>query len=607
MSPTKLNCETNGIHNDSTSAVAAALAARAASAGGPAGVPPNIYSQAAIAAMAAASQNLMSPFAHILQASSNANAMNFNNTPAATPLNFLQNPNLLFPNVLRNFANQQLLNNSSSESRVRKASESGSETLSQSVERPWEEKERKQPFSPIEETKPKLEEMEAKPEEEEEEKESVDFNRNISDDIKPNVQSPVGEKKKENPLDLSVTSKKDDEDSIAEENEDEMEEETTENYHGVHEEPIVKEEEAETKDESNGKIGNKDKEEEEEKEDKDKESEDEPKGFQPIKKGQAFIPITEKFSELQKGGDMSLFESFKNKSTMPNLFNGSSPTELAATNNPFYPRPSLSSGAVPNYPRPVHPLLLEAMYRMHSQQQQQQRSPFFNPATAAAHQQLSMAGLAAMSNSVSADNNVVRPPFMHPFLSNPEHASLLARSAAAAAAHPGYPGLPRGYPDIMPKSKDRYSCKFCGKVFPRSANLTRHLRTHTGEQPYKCKYCERSFSISSNLQRHVRNIHNKEKPFKCPLCDRSFGQQTNLERHLKKHETCSDPSAIVDSPEGHMPEDDASILCDDIRSFMGKVTDTHSDLMGMDDASSPHLSDEQDIDVEDDEISLEHD
>lgn len=57
--------------------------------------------------------------------------------------------------------------------------------------------------------------------------------------------------------------------------------------------------------------------------------------------------------------------------------------------------------------------------------------------------------------------------------------------------------------------RERYSCKYCGKVFPRSANLTRHLRTHTGEQPYSCKYCDRSFSISSNLQRHVRNIHNK--------------------------------------------------------------------------------------------------
>lgn len=125
------------------------------------------------------------------------------------------------------------------------------------------------------------------------------------------------------------------------------------------------------------------------------------------------------------------------------------------------------------------------------------------------------------------------------------------------------------------KMKDRYSCKFCGKVFPRSANLTRHLRTHTGEQPYKCKYCERSFSISSNLQRHVRNIHNKEKPFRCALCDRCFGQQTNLDRHLKKHET--EGPNIVDSPE--RPEEREVELEDkdesyfsEIRNFIGKAT-----------------------------------
>ncbi|CAF1994303.1 unnamed protein product [Rotaria magnacalcarata] len=85
-------------------------------------------------------------------------------------------------------------------------------------------------------------------------------------------------------------------------------------------------------------------------------------------------------------------------------------------------------------------------------------------------------------------------------------------------------------------NKDKYTCSYCGKVFPRSANLTRHLRTHTGEQPYRCKYCERSFSISSNLQRHIRNIHNREKKFPCHLCDRRFAQQINLERHLTKHE-----------------------------------------------------------------------
>ncbi|XP_036392273.1 histone-lysine N-methyltransferase MECOM isoform X3 [Megalops cyprinoides] len=137
---------------------------------------------------------------------------------------------------------------------------------------------------------------------------------------------------------------------------------------------------------------------------------------------------------------------------------------------------------------------------------------------------------------------------------------------------------PNALPEtLLRKGKERYTCRYCGKIFPRSANLTRHLRTHTGEQPYRCKYCDRSFSISSNLQRHIRNIHNKEKPFKCHLCDRCFGQQTNLDRHLKKHENGNLSGTALSSPRSEL--DSSSAILDDkedsyfneIRNFIGST------------------------------------
>ncbi|XP_061637364.1 histone-lysine N-methyltransferase MECOM isoform X3 [Phyllopteryx taeniolatus] len=130
---------------------------------------------------------------------------------------------------------------------------------------------------------------------------------------------------------------------------------------------------------------------------------------------------------------------------------------------------------------------------------------------------------------------------------------------------------------LLRKGKERYTCRYCGKIFPRSANLTRHLRTHTGEQPYRCKYCDRSFSISSNLQRHIRNIHNKEKPFKCHLCDRCFGQQTNLDRHLKKHENGNLSGTAMSSPQseldgnGAILDDKEDSYFNEIRNFIGNT------------------------------------
>uniref|UniRef100_A0A1L8DNR8 Putative conserved secreted protein n=2 Tax=Nyssomyia neivai TaxID=330878 RepID=A0A1L8DNR8_9DIPT len=181
-------------------------------------------------------------------------------------------------------------------------------------------------------------------------------------------------------------------------------------------------------------------------------------------------------------------------------------------------------------------------------------------------------------------------------------------TAGLGAASAGLIGGSGGAPT---KNKDRYACKFCGKVFPRSANLTRHLRTHTGEQPYKCKYCERSFSISSNLQRHVRNIHNKERPFKCHLCERCFGQQTNLDRHLKKHEVDSGGLGLNmgDSPSSNEADREDTYF-DEIRSFMGKVTysgnQNHHLYSPMTTAIQASAETDDVSDLEGDSINIEH-
>ncbi|XP_037902417.1 transcription factor hamlet isoform X3 [Hermetia illucens] len=222
------------------------------------------------------------------------------------------------------------------------------------------------------------------------------------------------------------------------------------------------------------------------------------------------------------------------------------------------PSPSVTPGPTPSpsppgpsvvYPTPNYPMLLDAIYQPPGGLSAAlQPFPFLGP----------------MGGRPNFDHAAVLRRNGHHFPPKSFHESLIASGLTS-----GMVGAGVG----VGKLKDRYTCKFCGKVFPRSANLTRHLRTHTGEQPYKCKYCERSFSISSNLQRHVRNIHNKERPFRCNLCDRCFGQQTNLDRHLRKHE--ADASGlglgVGDSPSSNEADRDDAYF-DEIRSFMGKVT-----------------------------------
>ena len=99
----------------------------------------------------------------------------------------------------------------------------------------------------------------------------------------------------------------------------------------------------------------------------------------------------------------------------------------------------------------------------------------------------------------------------------------------------------RGEGSATPSNKGRVveggqidcECTICGKGLSRSSNLTRHMRTHSGDRPYACTTCNQAFSESGNLTRHMRT-HTGDRPYPCTTCCQAFSDSSNLTRHRKK-------------------------------------------------------------------------
>jgi hypothetical protein len=126
------------------------------------------------------------------------------------------------------------------------------------------------------------------------------------------------------------------------------------------------------------------------------------------------------------------------------------------------------------------------------QQHQQQRIAAAQYQSSAAFIQQHLAALQAPQISLSsaipsATRQNVNLTSITANLPHSNHTSDESKSKSPKSAS-NASQAPRVLPLSVRNNKERYTCKFCQKVFPRSANLTRHLRTHTGEQPYKVSF-----------------------------------------------------------------------------------------------------------------------
>ena len=52
-----------------------------------------------------------------------------------------------------------------------------------------------------------------------------------------------------------------------------------------------------------------------------------------------------------------------------------------------------------------------------------------------------------------------------------------------------------------------FSCNFCSQFMRYKCDMTRHIRTHTGEKLFQCSICSKGFNRKAHMQGHMQTVH----------------------------------------------------------------------------------------------------